>query len=333
MIPLPQPAEPLFKLLIKGIDVSSELAPQLISCTYTDHVHGKADEIEVEVHDKDGWWRGPWCPEHGDKAQLWIGYKPALLVPAGSFELDEPSAKISRSGDTFSMRGVSAPITRSLRTRRTRGYENQSLRQIAQKIASEHGLTVVGNPPDVQFERRDQRRERDLEFLSRSAEEFGAYFTVKGNQLVFSRRDEVHGRASVLTIEVSDPNLITADLKKGSHRTYSRARASYYEGNQRRHINVEVQDQSVRNGDTLRIDERSENEGQARQRARSSLQRENLKKLTGNLVFVGNPYLLAGQNIALGQTFGKWAGKYVIKQSRHHITRSGYTTNIEVNGV
>ena len=106
-----QPFKPDFRLLVKGIDVTNELLPQLISLTYTDHDHGKADELSAEMHDRDGLWRGAWCPEHGDKAQLSI-----MGVDAGSFEIDEPNAKIGRGGDTFNFSGVSAPISRSLRS-------------------------------------------------------------------------------------------------------------------------------------------------------------------------------------------------------------------------
>ncbi len=330
---IPQPAEPLFRLLYKGIDISSEIDPHLISCTYTDKVHGEADEIEVTTQDKDGLWRGPWCPDHGDQVALWIGYKPALLVPCGEFEIDEPNPKLGRDGDTFTFRGVSAPVSKALRTKKTKGYESQSLKQIAQKVAGEHGFAIVGTPPDVQFERITQRRERDLEFLSRMADSYGAYFTVRGNKLCFAKRGEVHERDPVFTFRADSDDYTTADLKRASHKTYSKSKVTYFEGNQKKLLKVEIEDKAVKNGDTLRLDERVENEGQARARAKSELEKENLKKQTGNIVLVGNPLLVAGQIIALDAGFGKWAGRYVVKQSRHHITRSGYTTNIEINGV
>ena len=333
MIDLPQPSQPLFQLRYKGIDISSEVEPHLISCTYADKVHGEADEIEVAVQDKDGLWRGPWCPEHGDKVTLSIGYKPALLVPCGEFEIDEPNPKLGRGGDTFSFKGVSAPVSKSLRTKKTKGYEKQKLKQIAEKVASQNGLTVNGTPPDIEFERVTQRRERDLEFLSRLADTFGAYFSVKGSQLVFAKRQDIHDREPVFTIRAASDDYISADLKRASHKTYSKAKASYFEGNEKKKIEVEVEDSKVKNGDTLRIDERVENEGQAKAMAKSRLEKENLKKQTGNIILVGNPLLVAGQTIALDAGFGKWAGRYVIKQSRHHITRGGYTTNIEINAV
>jgi uncharacterized protein len=331
MLKLAQPAKPTFRLVYKGIDISDELAPELISCTYTDKVHGEADEIDVTVQDKDGKWRGAWCPEHGDKAELDIGYVGLPLTPCGSFEIDEPKIRMGRSGDTMTFRGVAAAVTKSLRTAKTRGYEKQSLKQIAEKVAKEHGLSIVGTPPEVSFDRVTQRRERDLEFLTRMADAYGAYFTVRDKQMIFAERREVHERKPVFTIRGNSDDYLTADLQRAAHKTYSKAKLAYYDGNEKKKIEAEVEDGKVKTGDTLRIDERVENDGQAKKRATSELEKANLKKQTGNIVLVGNPLLVAGQTVQLDQDFGKWAGTYVIQSSRHHIVRGqSYTTNIEI---
>lgn len=331
---LVSPSRPRFVLVYKGIDISSEIWPHLISCTYTDHVHGQADEIEVAVQDKDGLWRGGWCPEHGDVVTLALGYEGGIMVPAGEFEIDEPEAHIGRDGDTLSFRGVSAPITKAMRTKKTRAFEHQSLKQIAQKVAGEHGLALIGTPPDMMFERVTQRRERDLEFLSRMADQYGAYFAVKGGKrCVFVKREEVHRRAPVRVVETSSAGFKSASLKRQSHKTYSKSKVSHFEGQQKKNIEASHQDSKVRNGDTLRIDDRVENEGQAKARAKAELERENLKRQTATLDFEGDPLLLAGNMVELGGSFGSWAGRYVINTARHHISRDGYDTSIELNGV
>lgn len=324
-------AQPAFRLWYRGIDIASEIMPHLISCTYADKLEDASDEIDVRVQDKDGLWRGPWCPDGGDKLRLEIAADVSgPFVPAGTFELDDPNGNVGRRGDDFSFRGQAAPISKALRTEKTKAFEKQSLAQIAGKIASEHGLTVVGTPPAITFDRITQRRERDLQFLSRLASDYGCYFSVRDWQLVFLPRDAVHGRAPVRTIDVTDPGLINASFKKGSHKTYSKAKASYFDGKQKKNITVEIEDKAVKTGDTLKIDDRVENEGQAQARAKSGLQKENLKKQTMTLTMVGDPYLVAGQTLQIGPGFGKWAGKYVVQESRHEISRKGYTTTLEI---
>ncbi len=325
-----QPTQPRFKIRYKGIDITEDFAPLITSCTYTDKVHGEADDVAITVQDKDGLFRGDWFPEHGDIVELWIGYVGMELVPCGLFEVDEPTATLGRGGDTFSFKAVSAPVKKSLRTKKTKAYESQSLRQIAEKIAAEHGLTIVGTPPDVVFERQTQRRERDLEFLSRLASEYGAYFTVKGDQLVFAMRDEVHDRDAVFVFRHNTDDYISADLKYAAAKTSKKAKVSYFDGNKKKLIEAEVEDDEVTTGDTLRVDERVENEDQARRRAKSELGAKNRKAWSGSITCVGNPLLMAGQIFRLNEGFGRWSErKYVIKSSRHSLTRTAYTTTID----
>lgn len=324
------PMRPKFRLVYKGVDVSSELAPHLVSCTYTDKIHGEADDIEVTVQDVDGLWRGPWCPETGDICSLSIGYEPGLLVPCGEFEIDEPEAHLSRAGFTFAFRGLSAPVSKALRTKKTKASEKVTLRQIADEIAGRHGLSVTGTVPDVSFERQTQRRERDLEYLARLADEYGAYFTVKGKNLIFARRGELHEQAPVRLLFAASPDYLDASCKRSNDQTYSKARVSYFDGASKKTIDVEVADAKVKNGDTLRLDERVETEAQARAMAQSKLEKANLGKQTVSIKLVGDPYLVAGSVIALAPDFGRWAGRYIIKSSRHHIARTaGYTTHLE----
>ena len=47
-------AAPSFQLFYRGVDISGDLDTLTTSINYVDHVHGKADEIDVTVHDKDG---------------------------------------------------------------------------------------------------------------------------------------------------------------------------------------------------------------------------------------------------------------------------------------
>jgi phage protein D len=321
---------PNFTLIYKGVNITLDVWNHLISCTYADKVHGEADEIEVTLQDRDGLWRGPWCPEHGDRVQLWIGYEPAPLVYCGAFEIDEPAASLGRGGDTLTFRCVSAPVTKALRTRKTQAFENQSLSQVAQKVAGEHGLEVAGSPPDIRFDRITQRRQRPLEFLAELADAYGAYFSVRDSSLYFAERKELHEREAVLTFRAESDDYIKADLKRAAHKTYSKARATYFDGNAKKTIDVEVEDRAVKNGDTLRLDDRIENDGQARAMAKSRLEKANMERQTGNIEMVGNPLILAGQVIGLDADFGTWAGRYLVRQSRHQMTRGGYTTNCEI---
>ena len=83
-------------------------------------------------------------------------------------------------------------------------------------------------------------------------------------------------------------------------------------------------------GDTLKIVTRGETQEQIDARADAALAEQNDDQTAGNITLVGNPKLVAGSTILL-RNLGIFSGKYLIKSSRHSITRGGgYTTSIDV---
>lgn len=57
------------------------------------------------------------------------------------------------------------------------------------------------------------------------------------------------------------------------------------------------------------------------------LRLHNKFEFTAAFTFPGNPSLVAGNAVTL-QGWGAFDGKYIIKQAKHSITSSGYTTQI-----
>ena len=324
---------PDLTLIVNGVDVSADMASDVLSFTYQDFHDGQADEVEVELRDDLGLLRGAWRPEHGDIVEAAIGYKNGGLLDCGRFEVDEPTASGSRgSGDTLTFRAIAAAPSKALRTKNTAAYENQNIEQIANKIAGKHGLSVVGEIDKVKFKRITQRQKRDLEFLSELAEDYGHYFTNKGNNLVFIKRESLESRPAVRTItrlEVTSYN-----LKDSTHKTYSKAKVQHLSSEKKKLITAEATDSSVKTGDTLNVAERVEDETQAKKLAEGRLAKANDEKRTCSITLVGDMLLVAGQVIALDASFGRWAGRYLVRTARHTIARgSGYSTEIEVKGL
>lgn len=322
--------QPIERLLYKGVPIWDEISSQVIDLTYTDHLADKADEIQLRLRNDHFKWFDAWFPEHGDELRGFLGYRGGKLLDMGTFFLDEPNASGSRSGDIFAIRGQSKPVDKSLKTKKTAAFEKQSLKQIAQRVCAQNGLALVGNPPDVQFDRLTQRRENDLEFLARLAADYGAYFNVKGRTAMFVSRDELHGKNPVITLRRGSRMIVDYNLKRASAKTYSKAKATHFDGNTKKTIEVEVEDKEVKTGDTLRIDDRAENHGQAQQLAKSKLQKANAKQWSGTFQIVGEPAAQAGMIVAL-EGFGRWDRQYIIESARHHDSRSTYTTSLELS--
>lgn len=323
---------PYFSLLYQGVDISSELDPQTTSITYTDQHHGKADEIDVTVQDKDGRWKGSWKPEPGDTMTLTIFDGAGGMLPCGAFEMDEPDVGGDRGGDTMTIRGLAAPISKPLRTEKTRAFENQSLRDIVSKVTGENGLSLEGDIENLRFQRVTQRRERDLEFLKRLAEDTGHYFTIKGTRAIFTSIKSVDGRAAALTISHAQLGvyLTSYRLKEQTAETYSKAKVSAVHEDEKRMVAAEEEDGEVKTGDTLRITgERVESEANARALARSRMHFKNRKRRSGSISIVGDVRLLAGVVVGM-EDFGKYSGRYLVDRSTHRMDRGGYTADAEL---
>lgn len=325
-------SNPYFSLIYQGTDISSELDPMTTSVTYTDKNHGEADEIDVTVQDKDGKWKGAWKPETGDTMSLTIFDGVGGVLPCGDFEMDEPEASGDRNGDIMTIRGLAAPISKPLRTEKTRAFEKQSLRQIVGRVASEAGLSVEGDIENLTFQRVTQRKERDLEFLTRLAEDTGHYFSVRGKRAIFTSIKSVDGRAAALTIlhSMRGTTLLSYRLKNQSAETYSKAKVTYLDERKKEMIEAEDEDSDVKTGDVLRISgERVENTGQAKAMAKSRLHFKNRKQTSGSITMVGDVRLLAGVVVNMAD-FGQYSGRMLINSSTHTMSRGGYNSGAEL---
>lgn len=322
--------KPSFRLIYRGTDISGDLDPMTTDVSYSDNGHGEQDEISVTVQDSDGRWKGSWRPETGDVMDLTIFDGRGGMLQCGSFELDEPEASGSRSGDIMAIRGLSAPITKALRTEKSRAFENQSLNAVVKKVAGENGLSIEGQIDDLQFKRISQRRERDLEFLTRLAEDTGHYFTVKGKRAIFTNFKSIDGQSPVLKIFHGDNALLDYSFKEQTDDTFSKAKVSYLDADKKEVVKQEVADPNVKTGDELKISgERVESEANAKALAASRLHFKNRARRSGSISMVGATKLVSGV-VVEAVSFGKYSGLYVVKTSGHGVTRGGYTCNGEL---
>jgi len=313
------------QLFYRGMNIWDKIANEVIDLTITDNLGDKADEITLSLRNDHGKWFDAWFPEHGDELRFVCEGR-----DMGTYFVDQPNPSGSRSGDIFALHGQSKPVDRSLKTRKTKAFENQTQKEIAQKVCRDAGLQIIGTPPDVQFARVTQRRENDLEFLSRLASDYGAYFAVKGHKVIYAQRDDLHGQDPVRTLIKGANEIINYNLKHESTGTYSKAKASYFDGNSKKNIELEVNDSDVKTGDTLRVDDRVESSGHAQKLAKSKLQKANQKAWSATFELERDPSAQAGLTVSLAG-YGRWDRKYIIQSARHHYARGGDTTSLELS--
>lgn len=321
--------QPRFVVIYEGTDITADISDYLNAVTYTDEAEGGSDEVTLTVDDTEGLWAGAWFPTKGDSLSLKIGYD-NNLIECGDFQVDE----IEGSGppDTVEIKALATPITESLKTKRSTGFENCTLKSIADKVAGRHGLKAEGIIEDVRLGRVTQNRESDLAFLKRIAKEYGYVFSVRGTRLTFTSVYELEGGNPVTSIDKTD--VTRWNLTHKTSETYEEASVKHQSPDRKELIkhNEAAGKDSVKK-DSLEMRGRVENEQQARIKAKAALYEKNTRELTGKITTEGSTTLLAGVNFEL-TGFGEFSGVFYAEKTTHRLMRnSGYTTDAKIKRV
>jgi phage protein D len=283
-----------------------------------------------------------WIPAEGDRVELRLGYEGEPLLGPILFEVDEPEWQ--GVPDTLRLKGLATPITASLRQKNTKAYEDTTLKAIAQQIAATHGLTLVGDVPEIKLERVTQKEQTDLDFLRDTAIEYGLIFKIdSASKLVFYKESELESAAAVMAIARAQLSRYT--VRRGAKGTYGNAEVSYFDPKKGDYISIKIdakgsevttpQDgkEDIASGDTLKIRERVENKQQAELKAIEALRRANRGQIEGDISTEGNPLLSAGINITLNG-FRKLSGKYQVIEVQHKLSKSrGYQSSAKLKGL
>lgn len=327
------PQQPIVDISIAGKPSGLFLGTDLRSFTYRDVHHGEVDDISFRLADGRGLWRGDWGIDEGTEVSAEMGYGGLLgtRVPCGLYAVDEAEASGDAGGDVAIFRALAAFTSKELRTERSEAYDQMTLKSIVDKVAGRHQLKVVGEIPDLTFERITQNKQSDLAFASRLAEDWGCYFSVKGDQLVFATRESIEGADPVRTFDLVAGDPVTRySFRKSTHKLYAKAQARYLHPARKAVLTAEAEDSRVPSGDTLKLDDRTESQAHAERMCVARLARENDGLGTGRITLVGDPLLVAGQVVELGAGYGRYAGRWLITTAQHRFGSDGYTTAIDL---
>lgn len=326
--------KPDFTLSYEQKDITGDIAPYLMSFTYTDYLGDQSDELQVEFEDTDGRWLRGWYPEQGDALALSLGDQFTGLVALGSFEIAE--IEYNHPPSTVTLKALATGITKANRTLQPRAYEKTTLAKIVRIVAGRLKLNVTGEVEDISIERVTQYQERDVEFLTRLAKQYGHTFKIVGETLVFMSNAKLAEREAVAMLEPADMLRIRLrDLIKG---VPDKAVVTGYDAKKKQAVTSERKAKPRRPkakrptaGDTLKIiANKGESQAQVNARADAALADAQDEQCVGDITVFGNAKLVAGQVVEL-KNQGKFSGRYLVKQARHEFNRrGGYITNLEI---
>lgn len=346
-----KPRQAFLSLLYEGKDISAQIAPYVLSFSFTDNAHGKADDLQVTLEDRQHAWKGDWYPDKGAtltasiRCEEWDATDaPAKIMRCGTFTIDE--IELSGPPDTVTIKAISAAVTKSLRQqRKTKAWENASLKQVAQDIADSHGLTLVYHGPEWKFTRMDQRETSDLGFLKRMAEERGMNLKVAEDSIVLMSGKGYDAKAPVKTLTRGETAIKSFRFRDKTDGVYGDgAEIAYHDPagketkkfsfvnplNEKTQTYVKGSAQKKKGGDKLKVNRRLDEAEDGLEVVAAEARGRNKEENDASLTLLGDPDLRATMTVALAG-FRRFDMTYFVETATHSFDRSsGYTTELKL---
>ena len=263
----------------------------------------------------------------------WNGDGGDRSLGCGEFELD--SVKCSGTPNTVTVKATSLPFTSRIRqTKQSKAWEAYNLSGIANEMAGLNGMRCDYLPgEDPYYERVEQYRASDIDFLSRLCHDAGLSLKATDNTIVIFDQREYEGGSPVLTVRNGDGSYLKYSLDTGQaevqysscHVCYNDPAKGYIEGTA--YVDDFDPDASKTN-QQLEIYARVSSVAEAKELAAKNLRLRNKFERSVSFTFPGNPALVAGVTLNVSG-WGLWDGRYIIKQAKHTVSGSGYTVQVK----
>lgn len=327
-----------------GTDVTKDIKPYLLNLIYTDDADDLADDLKIEVQDRDGVWLEKWLTEAveaaaGGRLSISAAIKPEHWkkdgkLKTGKFELDSVDASGPPAKVTIS--SASLAFSSDMRqTKKSKVWKNYNLSGIASEIAANGGLSCeYKSGTNPHYDRVEQTRQSDIEFLRKLCQEAGISIKVTDGKLVLYDQAEYEAKATVLTIEKgARGGYIKYKLHSGSADTqYAKCRVRYMNPNTGTCIEGTAEDGSVSGDQCLEVTAKVGSVGEAQTLAKKYLRLHNKLAKTAAFTLPGDVGLVAGVTVRL-KGWGGWDGKYIVTRATHTVGSGGYTTEIRIRKV
>lgn len=347
------------EIRFEGVDISDEIKKYLISFSYTDKEEDETDDLQLTLQDVKGTWLRKWLDasvqaaiSHGSISAG--GTSKGLKIQAtivqtlpggtkrrgscGTFTLD--AIKASGPPSVVTVKATSLPYASGVRSdKRDKSWEEYTLSGIGAEVAKKADLGFVyDSHSDLKFRHVEQVKETDIAFVQKLSHNAGCSLKVSDSKLIIYDQEKYESKPPVTTIKWEDGSYTKYDLTTTEGDvTYAQCDVKYYDPDTRRTITGTARDENFdaedENNQTLVItDQKVTTPAEANALAAKLLKLHNKFEREVNFTLVGNPLLTAGLNMTL-EGFGMWDGKYMIKECKHDIGGSGYTTKVKLRCV
>lgn len=319
-------------VVINGKDITQDLTPYMTGFSYTDNLDGESDLAEINLEDREHLWLKEWFPTRGDVCDVAIvrqNWQGEEVLNLKSFEIDEISNSYPPS--TAAIKLNSVPNNSVLRSvNQSKAWEKVKLSKIAGDIAAESGMELFYDAPDdPTLERAEQKEQSKLQFLQKLCKDNGLALKVSEEKLIIFDAEKYESQEPVLKLSVGDDKVKRFSATATISKIYSACHVKYQHGKNKEMIEYTYTDSSKAEGMTLEINKKVESAAEAEKLAKKELRDKNKEEVKVQLELVGGFEYLAGNVIELDDSYGFYAGNYIIEKATHKVG-GGYNCSVEL---
>lgn len=253
------------------------------------------------------------------------------VLDCGQFELD--NVTVDGPPNTVTIKATSLSYTNAIRqTEKSKSWENVTLSQILEFITKKSGKGYMFiSSKNPKYTRVEQYRQSDIAFLSRLCHNAGCSLKVTSNIVVIFDQAEFEQNPEIKRIRFGEEyTKYRLTTNENDNYTSCRVYCTKLSGEViTATVYVEDYKEDDNNNQCLEIRQNVDSIAEAENLAYKMLRLHNKYEFEASFTFPGNPELTAGSVVVL-EDFGAWNGRYVIKQAKHTLSHSGYSTQINL---
>lgn len=315
-------SKPVYNIIYEGRDVGQDFAPILKQVEFKEYLEGKAAELTLDFENKEGNFFNDWYPAADDTIKVKMGLEDGDLIDCGLFYVDDVTLAGSRSGDTCSIKGMSAKGSSIHSDVQKVNRESEQISTIVNKIAGDLGYTAKG---DLAGTWTGVQQGTGLQFLQQLAVETGRIMKVEGSELVFFLLSKVQSGAVVAIInkaDVKDYNI--TDQAKGR---VAKVTVKSWDASKKQMVEA-THETGVKGGGSQTIHTNAADSSAATARAKAAAADTGKKGVTFEITVPGDVRLRVGVRITT-KGWGRFDRTWYIAEATHTINKSGgYITKL-----
>ena len=317
---------PGFRITVDGSqNATAAIRDRLLKLSVTDEAGEQSDSAEIRVDDRD---HVVELPRKGSELEISLGWADGQLTPAGRYVVDE--TRLEGPPATLVIRARGADMRQSLKTRKTRSWDDVSLGDLVAGIASEHDLkgSVASALRSVRIPHLDQTEESDLHLLTRLARDYDAVAKPANGMLLLVPRGQAASASgdSMPEIDVTPGDASRWSASLADRGEYRAVLARWRDAEAGGSVTAEAG-----SGEPVYALRRLyPTSGEAREAARAKLQA--LARGTGRLSITlqpGRPGAAAEAILRLSGFRKGLDGRWLCMRVIHELTGSGYSTRVQ----